>query len=242
MNFEDENDLFKKALEEKEKGNYDDAIYYLDWASLIAFAKGNLRKIKEIEEILSELEGKTDYLSLYASFFIKITNLMIKKEKLSDNIIDEFFEMVVEGIEETKPEIKFAIMSLKRIVNYMESMNQTAPDWVYEWIKDREEMIKEIEKFNPEKDKVLIQSKDFKKGFVMGTFVGGELDKSKMKIVKRAKMEFGIIEVDGAVIEIPLMAMNFTGGVFTAKGVKNEEHLKKIIKTIEDLMIDVYFY
>lgn len=241
MNFENENALFKKALEEKEKGNYDDAIYYLDWASLIAFAKGNLQKIKEIEKILSELVEKTDYLSLYASFFIKITNSILKKEKLPNNIIDEFFE-AIEGIEEKDKEFKFVVMALKRIVNYMEPMNQKVPEWIYEWIEDKEEMIKEVEKFNPEKDKVLIQSKDFKKGFVTGTFIGGELDKSKMKIVERAKMMFGIIEVDGAVIEIPLMAMNFTGGIFRAKGVKNEEHLNKIIKTIEDLMIDSYFY
>lgn len=240
---ENENDLVKRALEEKEKGNYDAAAYCLDWASLIAYSKGNLEKVMKIEKILSELEGKTEYYpSSFANFFIKITNLMLKNEKLPNNVIDEFFEIVVEVIEEIKPEIKFAAMSLKRIVNYMESMNQNVPYWIYEWIEDKEEWINAVEKFNPKTDKIVILSKNFKKGFVMGNFIGGELDKSKMKIVEKLpKMEFGIIEVDGAVIEVPLRAMNFTGGVFMANGVKDEEHLKKIIKIIEDLFNSNYY-
>ncbi|XRO77163.1 hypothetical protein ACO3VM_01160 [Methanocaldococcus sp. 10A] len=46
MNLEENEDLYiNKALEEKEKGNYDDAVYYLDWGALIAFSKGNFNKV-----------------------------------------------------------------------------------------------------------------------------------------------------------------------------------------------------
>ncbi len=145
MNFEDENALFKKGLEEKEKGNYDDAVYYLDWAVFVSFAKGDLEKIKEIEKIISELKYKTDY-SSHSDFFIKITNLMLKKEKLPDNIFNrgqilgvdviggDFFE-AVEGIEWKDSEYKFVGMALKRIVEYMESINQGAPKYIKEYIE-----------------------------------------------------------------------------------------------------------
>ncbi|MFU8653975.1 hypothetical protein [Methanotorris formicicus] len=233
---ENEDTYIKKALEEKEKGNYDDAVYYLDWASLVAFSNGNLEKVMEIEKLLPELEGKTEYeSSLFANFFIKVTSLMLKNEKLPNDVVDEFFR-VVGCIEEIKEDIKYVVSALKIIIDYMESKNQEVPNWIYEWIKDKEEFINEMESIKKGSN-VIIMSKNFKKGTVMGNFIGGMLNKSKMKIVEKLpNMEFGIIEVDGAVIEIPLKAMNFTGGIFIANGVRDEEHLKKIIKVIDNLI------
>ncbi|XRO77160.1 hypothetical protein ACO3VM_01145 [Methanocaldococcus sp. 10A] len=158
-------------------------------------------------------------------------------------IIDEFFELVVESIEEHKEDIKYAVCILKIITNYMESKNQKVPDWVYEWIEDREEFVNEVERFKKEGN-VLITSKDFKTGIVGGVFIGGMIPKSKMKIVEKLpNIEFGIIEVDGAVIEILLRAMSSNGGYFMAEGVRDEEHLKKIIKVIEEsLEKDIIWY
>ena len=229
-------ELFKKGIDEIKNGKFDEATDTLDLATLIFFAKGDLEKAKEAGELaLKAAEKAKSHAPPLAEFFSKIIERMLMGDPLPETIEEDFYRAVAgAGIEEKDDDYKYVVMAGRRIIEYMKSKGQKVPEGFESVIEDGEFLIKQKEKFDPEKDKVFLAKMNLKFGFMNG-FYQGKLDFSKLKeILSTPSARLGEIKYEGARITI---VNDENGGAFMVFGVRDEEHARRILEFIKNIVV-----
>ncbi len=229
----EEEHLLEKGLRYFEDGRFDDAAYFLGLASLIFFAKGDLERAKEAGELALKAAEKAKSHAPRAQFFSRVADRMLKEQLLPETIEKEFYE-VVSGIDKGSRNYKYVVMAGRRIIEYMKSKGQKVSEGFESVIEEGEFLLRQREKFDPEKDKVFLAKMNLKLGFMNG-FYQGKLDFSKVKeMLSSPSVRLGEIKYEGARITI---VNDEAGGAFMVFGVRDEEHAKRILEFIKNIVV-----
>lgn len=219
-------DLLERGIRYIESGKLDDAVYILGLASLLFFADGDLEKAKESGELALKAAEKAGFSAPRAQFFSRMADRMLKGQPIPETIEREFYE-AVSGIDEGNSHYKYVVMAERRIIEYIKSKGQKVLESFEDVIEKGEFLIKQREKFDPEKDRIFVVKMNLKKGFMNG-FYWGEIDFSKVKeVLSSQSVRLGEVKYEGAVIRI---VNDKAGGAFIVLGVRDEEHAKRVME------------